>query len=238
VGPKITYVKVRSFNPYSGAPITVILAKNLLSAHFDPKNAELAFEEYKPGDKKIPYQVMAEYSGADLEGVNYEQLINWVRPKGDAFRVITGDFVTTEDGTGIVHIAPTFGADDDRVAKQSGIAPLIVEDEEGKRQPMVDRKGRFYPIENLNPEFVSEYVNTETYAEFAGRYVKNAYDETLTDNDATLDVDICVMLKRKTRHSKSKNMCTLIPIAGAPTNRFYTIRSIPGSSVQQQLKTN
>jgi isoleucyl-tRNA synthetase len=202
VGPKITYVKVRSFNPYSGAPITVILAKNLLSAHFDPKNAELAFEEYKPGDKKIPYQVMAEYSGADLEGVNYEQLINWVRPKGDAFRVITGDFVTTEDGTGIVHIAPTFGADDDRVAKQSGIAPLIVEDEEGKRQPMVDRKGRFYPIENLNPEFVSEYVNTETYAEFAGRYVKNAYDETLTDNDATLDVDICVMLKKENKAFK------------------------------------
>ncbi len=202
VGPKITYVKVRSFNPYSGAPITVILAKNLLSAHFDPKNAELAFEEYKPGDKKIPYQVMAEYSGADLEGVNYEQLINWVRPKGDAFRVITGDFVTTEDGTGIVHIAPTFGADDDRVAKQSGIAPLIVEDEEGKRQPMVDRKGRFYPIENLNPEFVSEYVNTETYAEFAGRYVKNAYDETLTDNDPTLDVDICVMLKKENKAFK------------------------------------
>lgn len=202
VGPKITYVKVRSFNPYTGAPVTLILAKNLLATHFDPKNAELALEDYQIGDKKIPYKVLAEYAGTELEGVKYEQLINWVKPKGDAFRVITGDFVTTEDGTGIVHIAPTFGADDDRVAKQSGISPLIVDDREGKRQPLVDRNGRMFLVENMSPEFVAEYVNVEAYSEYAGRFVKNAYDDTLTDDDATLDIDICVMLKKENKAFK------------------------------------
>ena len=202
VGPKITYLKVRTFNPYTGEPVTLILAKNLLAAHFDPKNAELALEDYSVGDKKIPYQVLGEYSGTQLEGVNYEQLINWVKPKGDAFRVITGDFVTTEDGTGIVHIAPTFGADDDRVAKQSGISPLIVDDQEGKRQPLVDRNGRFFLIENMDPAFVSEYVNQLEYTEFAGRYVKNEYDDTLTEDDATVDIDICVMLKKENKAFK------------------------------------
>jgi len=202
VGPKITYVKVRSFNPYTGFPVTLILAKNLLATHFDPKNAELPLEDYAQGDKKIPYQVLAEYSGTQLEGVNYEQLINWVQPKGDAFRVITGDFVTTEDGTGIVHIAPTFGADDDRVAKQHGISPLIVDDKDGKRQPMVDRNGRFFLVENMDPAFVTEYVNLKTYSEFAGRFVKNAYNEKLGDDDATVDVDICVMLKKENKAFK------------------------------------
>ena len=202
VGPKISYLKVRTFNPYTGEPVTLILAKNLLAAHFDPKNAELALEDYSVGDKKIPYQVLGEYTGTQLEGVNYEQLINWVKPKGDAFRVITGDFVTTEDGTGIVHIAPTFGADDDRVAKQSGIAPLIVDDLEGKRQPLVDRNGRFFLIENMDPAFVSEYVNQLEYTEFAGRYVKNEYDATLTEDDATVDIDICVMLKKENKAFK------------------------------------
>ncbi|MDD2304064.1 MAG: isoleucine--tRNA ligase [Prolixibacteraceae bacterium] len=202
VGPKISYLKVRTFNPYTGEPVTLILAKNLLAAHFDPKNAELALEDYSAGDKKIPYQVLGEYTGTQLEGVNYEQLINWVKPKGDAFRVITGDFVTTEDGTGIVHIAPTFGADDDRVAKQSGIAPLIVDDLEGKRQPLVDRNGRFFLIENMDPAFVSEYVNQLEYTEFAGRYVKNEYDDTLTEDDATVDIDICVMLKKENKAFK------------------------------------
>jgi isoleucyl-tRNA synthetase len=202
VGPKITYVKVRTFNPYTGEPVTLILAKNLLAAHFDPKAESLAFEDYKPGDKKIPYRVLAEYSGAELEGVSYEQLINWVRPKGDAFRVITGDFVTTEDGTGIVHIAPTFGADDDRVAKQHGISPLIVDDKDGKRQPLVDRNGRFFLVELMDKAFVSEYVNLETYPEFAGRFVKNAYNEKLGDDDATVDIDICVMLKKENKAFK------------------------------------
>jgi len=202
VGAKITYLKVRTFNPYTGDPATAILAKNLLATHFDLKNAEIPLEDYVPGDKKIPYQVLAEYSGTELEGVSYEQLINWVKPKGDAFRVITGDFVTTEDGTGIVHIAPTFGADDDRVAKQNGISPLIVDDKDVKRQPLVDRNGRFFLIENMDPAFVAEYVNLETYTEFAGRFVKNAYDEKLGEDDATVDVDICVMLKKENKAFK------------------------------------
>ena len=202
VGPKITYVKVRTFNPYTGQAVTLILAKNLLSAHFDPKNEELPLEDYAQGDKKIPFRVLGEYTGTELQGVNYEQLINWVKPIGDAFRVITGEFVTTEDGTGIVHIAPTFGADDDRVAKQNGIAPLIVNDLEGKRQPLVDRNGRFFLVENMDPRFVSEQVNLDSYPEFAGRYVKNEYDETLTENDATVDVDISVMLKKDNKAFK------------------------------------
>jgi isoleucyl-tRNA synthetase len=202
VGPKITYLKVRSFNPYTGEPVTLILAKNLLAMHFDPKSEELPLEDYAQGDKKIPYRVLGEYTGTELQGVNYEQLINWVKPIGDAFRVITGDFVTTEDGTGIVHIAPTFGADDDRVAKQNGIAPLIVTDLEGKRQPLVDRNGRFFLVKNMDSQFVADQVNLKTYAEFAGRYVKNEYDETLTEEDATVDIDISVMLKKENKAFK------------------------------------
>ncbi|MEI8113877.1 MAG: isoleucine--tRNA ligase [Bacteroidia bacterium] len=202
VGPKITYIKVRTFNPYTGEPVTLILAKNLLNAHFDAKNESLALEDYSPGDKKIPYRVLGEYLGTELQGLNYEQLIDWVKPKGDAFRLITGDFVTTEDGTGIVHIAPTFGADDDRVAKLHGISPLIVDDLEGKRQPLVDRNGRFFLIENMDPAFVAEYVNQLSYYEFAGRFVKNAYDETLTEDDTTVDIDICVMLKKENKAFK------------------------------------
>ena len=121
VGPAIKYVKVKSFNPYTGLPVTVILAKDLAPVYFSLKNDNLSFDDYKTGDKNIPYQILAEYSGEELKGVQYEQLIEWVKPKGKAFEVITGDFVTIEDGTGIVHIAPTFGADDDRVAKQNEI---------------------------------------------------------------------------------------------------------------------
>ena len=202
VGPKINYLKVRTFNPYTGEPVTLILAKNLLSAHFDPKNEEIPLSDYAQGDKKIPYRILGEYSGSELEGIDYEQLIDWVKPNGDAFRVITGDFVTTEDGTGIVHIAPTFGADDDRVAKQNGIVPLIVDDIEGKRQPLVDRNGRFFLVKNMDPVFVAQYVNLGTYAEFAGRYVKNEYDEKLTEEDSTVDIDISVMLKKENKAFK------------------------------------
>ncbi|HET6556804.1 MAG TPA: class I tRNA ligase family protein, partial [Prolixibacteraceae bacterium] len=202
VGPKIIYVKVRTFNPYTGQPVTLILAKNLLAAHFDPKNAEIPLQDYAQGDKKIPYRVLGEYTGQELQGVGYEQLIGWVKPKGDAFRVITGEFVTTEDGTGIVHIAPTFGADDDRVAKQHGISPLIVDDLEGKRQPLVDRNGRFFLIENMDPKFVEQYVNVKAYAEFAGRYVKNEYDAKLGEDDPTVDVDLAVMLKKENKAFK------------------------------------
>jgi len=202
VGSKINYMKVKTFNPYTGEPQVVILAKDLFAGYFNPKNAELALEDYQPGDKKVPYQVIGEYQGTDLEGTYYEQLMPWVKPDGDAFRVITGDFVTTEDGTGIVHIAPTFGADDDRVAKIAGIAPLILIDREGKRQPMVDRTGKFFKIEDLDPQFVSNSVDVAKYGEYAGRYVKNAYDENLSDDDATLDVDLAVMLKKENQAFK------------------------------------
>ncbi|NQU54201.1 MAG: isoleucine--tRNA ligase [Bacteroidetes bacterium] len=202
VGSGIKYVKVKTFNPYTGIPVTLILAKDLFSVHFSPKNADLPFDEYKQGDKNIPYQIVGEYKGSELKGVQYEQLIKWVKPKGKAFEIIIGDFVTTEDGTGIVHIAPTFGADDDRVAKQNGVSPLIVEDIEGKNQALVDKQGRFFLVENMSKEFVSEYVNIENYKVFAGRYVKNEYDETLTEKDPTADVDISVMLKLENKAFK------------------------------------
>ncbi len=202
VGPKIKYVKVKTFNPYTGELISVILGKDLLNSYFNPKNADLKLEDYKVGDKKIPFEVVAEYSGADLEGVSYEQLIPWVKPMGDAFRVVLGDFVTTEDGTGIVHIAPTFGADDDRVAKKAGIAPLILIDKEESRRPMVDLTGKFYRIEDLDENFVKEYVNVELYKEFAGRFVKNSYDSSLPEDAETLDVDIAVMLKKQNKAFK------------------------------------
>jgi isoleucyl-tRNA synthetase len=202
VGPNITYVKVKTFNPYTGAPVSVILAKDLQNAHFNPKNAELTLEDYKEGDKKIPFEVVGEFGGKDLEGIRYEQLMPWIKPMGDAFRVILGDYVTTEDGTGIVHIAPTFGADDDRVAKVANIAPLILIDKEGNRRPMVDLTGKFYTIEDLDDDFVKEYVDVELYGEYAGRFVKNDYDPTLTDKDATLDIDLAVLLKKENKAFK------------------------------------
>src|SRR5680860_163991 len=171
VGSGIKYVKVKTFNPYTGIPSTLILAKDLFKVHFNSKNAELSFDDYKTGDKNIPYIILGEYKGSELKGVQYEQLIEWVKPKGKAFEVIIGDFITTEDGTGIVHIAPTFGADDDRVAKQNGVSPLIVEDTEGKNQALVDKRGRFFLRENMSEKFVSEYVNVEKYKDFEGRYL-------------------------------------------------------------------
>jgi isoleucyl-tRNA synthetase len=202
VGPNIKYVKVQTFNPYSALPVTLILAKDLLAAHFKPENEGLPFDEFRHGDKHIPYKVLAEFTGEQLKGVDYEQLIEWVKPKGRAFEVITGDFVTTEDGTGIVHIAPTFGADDDRVAKQNGIVPLIVEDVDGKNQALVDKIGRFFLIENMSPSFVENQVNVSKYNEFAGRFVKNEYDGELTEKDSTVDVDISVMLKLENKAFK------------------------------------
>lgn len=195
IGPTIDYVLVRTFNAYSGNPIMVILAKALLPAYFSEKNKNLSFDDYRLGDKNIPYQVVAECKGEKLLGLEYEQLIPWVNPGKGAFRLIAGDYVTTEDGTGIVHIAPTFGADDDRVAKQANVPPLFMIDRDGKRQPMVDKTGKFYRIEDLHSDFVKNQVNVALYKDFAGRYVKNEYDtEAKEDN---LDIDICVMLKQQ-----------------------------------------
>jgi isoleucyl-tRNA synthetase len=196
VGKEITYIEVRSFNPYSGDPVTVIIAKNLINAMFPESNAGLDFAEYKPGDKRIPYKILGEFTGSQLQGINYEQLIDWVNPGDGAFRILTGDFVTTEDGTGIVHIAPTFGADDYRVAKENGVPPLIVKRKDGSFGPMVDKRGYMVPIADLDQSFVNQSVNIKTYTGFEARPVKNEYDINLTDNTETLDVDIAVMLKQ------------------------------------------
>ena len=201
VGENIVYNAIRTFNPYTAEAEVVILAQDLIKAYFPADGAELEMS-YNAGDKKLPYRVIAEYKGKELVGVNYEQLMPMARPNGKAFEVISGDYVTTSDGTGIVHIAPTFGADDARVARNFGIAPLMVVDKDGKEQPMVDKQGRFFPMEELDPQYVAEFVNAEAYGEFAGRYVKNAYDATLTDKDATLDIDISVKLKGENKAFK------------------------------------
>ena len=197
VGKNITYVGVQSFNPYTGKPMTAVLAKDLVSAYFNPKAADLALEDYKEGDKLIPFRLVGEWTGAEIEGMKYEQLIPWVNPGEGAFKVIVGDFVTTEDGTGIVHIAPTFGADDSRVAKANDVPPLMMTDKDGNERPMVDMTGKFYDVEDLDADFLANAVCVEDYKAFAGRYVKNAYDNTLTDKDESLDVSICVMLKKQ-----------------------------------------
>jgi len=195
VGPNISYAAVQSFNAYTGEPITVVLAKDLVNAHFNSKAAELNLEDYKVGDKLVPFKVIAEYKGADLVGMEYEQLMPWVNPGEGAFRVIPGDYVTTEDGTGIVHIAPTFGADDARVAKTAGVPPLQLINKKGELRPMVDLTGKFYTLDELDEEFVKEKVNVALYSEYAGRFVKNDYDPNLTEKDETLDVSICMMMK-------------------------------------------
>lgn len=202
VGANITYQVVKTYNPYTYIPVTVILAKDRFSAYFSAKAEGLALEDYKEGDKIIPFQVVAEFKGSELEGIRYEQLVPWMKPEGDAFRVITGDFVTTEDGTGIVHIAPTFGADDDRVAKQSGIAPMLLTDRDGNKQPMVDKQGRLFILDEIDPDFIKNNVNTTLYQEYAGRFVKNAYDPKLQEDDATLDIDLSVMLKKENKAFK------------------------------------
>ena len=217
VGPKIDYVAVQTYNGYTGEKMTVVLAKALLYTHFNKKAEELALEDYKPGDKLIPFKVVGEYKGPDLVGMEYEQLIPWVKPvtvdengkwqeaAGEAFRVIPGDYVTTEDGTGIVHIAPTFGADDAFVARAAGIPSLFMINKKGETRPMVDLTGKFYLLDELDEAFVKECVDVEKYKEYQGRWVKNAYDPQFTvdgkyDEKAaaaaeSLDIYICMMMK-------------------------------------------
>ena len=218
VGPKIDYVAVQTYNAYNGEKITVVLAKPLLYAHFNKKAEGMALEDYKPGDKLIPFKVVGEYKGTDLVGMEYEQLIPWVKPvetaedgswkeaSDKAFRVIPGDYVTTEDGTGIVHIAPTFGADDANVARAAGIPSLFMINKKGETRPMVDLTGKFYLMDELDEIFVNECIDVEKYKEYQGRWVKNAYDPQFTvdgkyDEKAaqaaeSLDVYICMMLKQ------------------------------------------
>ena len=216
VGPKIDYVAVQSYNAYTGEPITVVLAKALLNVHFNAKAADLKLEDYKAGDKLVPFKVIAEYKGTDLVGMEYEQLIPWVKPvevsedgnwkpSDKAFRVIPGDYVTTEDGTGIVHIAPTFGADDANVARAAGIPSLFMINKKGETRPMVDLTGKFYLLNELDENFVKECVDVDKYKEYQGAWVKNAYDpqfmvdgkydEKAAQTAESLDIVIAMMMK-------------------------------------------
>lgn len=196
VGPSIDYNVVRTYNPYSGNKVTVVVAADLMNSIFNPKAAGLPLDGYNKGDKLIPFQTVGSFKGSDLVGLHYRQLIPWVNPGEGAFRVIPGDYVTTDDGTGIVHIAGTFGADDLRVSKQAGVPPLHLIDRDGNIRPMVDMKGRFYLLDELDPEFVSRMVDVEAYTPWQGKYVKNAYDPEKTDADESLDVEICMWLKQ------------------------------------------
>lgn len=217
VGSKIDYVAVQTYNAYTGEKMTAVLAKALLYTYFDKKTEGIALEDYKPGDKLIPFKVAGEYKGADLVGMEYEQLLPWVKPveadengswhdaSAKAFRVIPGDYVTTEDGTGIVHIAPTFGTDDAQVARAAGIPALFMINKKGETRPMVDFTGKFYLLDELDERFVKECVDVDTYKEYEGRWVKNAYDPQFTVNGKydekaaqaaeSLDVYICMKMK-------------------------------------------
>ena len=197
VGPSIDYVTIETTHPYKGTPCRIIMAKALVGSMFPTKK-----------DEEPAYRIVDECKGTALEGLRYEQLIPWVKPtevsdKG-SFRIILGDYVTTEDGTGIVHIAPTFGADDARVAKKAGIGDLLLFDRDGKQLPMVDKRGRFAPIEDLDPEWVRANVDAEAYGKYAGKFVKNAYDPTKGEKDMSLDVELVIMLKEQGKLFKSE----------------------------------
>jgi isoleucyl-tRNA synthetase len=199
IGTDIDYIKVKSFNHYTGNPITVILAKAISEGYFPANAAGLSFEEYQPGNKDIPYKILSSHKGKELEGVSYEQLIDWVKPDREAFRVLLGDFVSTDEGTGVVHIAPTFGADDYKIALEYNIPPLTIIDKDGIIQPLVDKKGRLFRIEDMDPQFVKDHINVKTYGEFSGKYVKNEYDETIPEDSETTDVAIAVNLKKQNK---------------------------------------
>ncbi len=215
VGPKIDYVAVETFNPYNGEPLTYILAEARLTAYLKPEgeNAELVFD---PASKIVPWKRIASFKGSDMLGIHYHQLFPWVKPielvdkhivdrSADAFRVISGDYVTTEDGTGIVHIAPTFGADDAQVAKAAGIPALFMVTKRDETRPMVDFTGKFWHTDELREDFVEGFVNKPLYEAFAGQWVKNAYDPKYTVNgrydeeaaqkDENIDIRLCMLLK-------------------------------------------
>ncbi len=216
VGPKIQYVALETFNPYNGTPMVCIMAKERVSAYFAADGAEKDFADYKAGDKVVPYRVIAEFSGSDLVGIAYEQLFPWVKPVdkiGDTivvnengFRVIPGDYVTTEDGTGIVHIAPTFGADDAFVAKAAGIPSLFMINKKMETRPMVDFTGKYWLMDELDPDFVENCINKDLYKDYEGEYVKNAYspkynvdgkyDEKAALKDEDLNIVICIRMKQ------------------------------------------
>ena len=240
VGPNIDYVRVMSFNPYTGQPAIYVLAEALVGAWFNPKGADVSLDSYQKGDKVVPYKVLdGKFKGADLVGIRYRPLIPWFKPDGDAFRVIPGDYVTTEDGTGIVHIAPTFGADDKRVAAASGIAAIMPVDKDGNPQAQVDRQGRFYRLEDLDPAYAATV--DPSYAEYSGRYVKTGFLEYFEGKteETTLDVDLCLMMKADGRlfkmqkhvHSYPHSWRTDRPVLYYPLDSWF----IKASAVKDQM---
>ncbi|MGN0214310.1 MAG: isoleucine--tRNA ligase [Muribaculaceae bacterium] len=217
VGEKIEYVAVESYNPYSGVPGVFVLAKARLNAYFAAEGADMPLDAYEPGKKVVPYRVIAEFTGADMLGMKYAQLFPWVKPvakqgdgfevkQADAFRVIPGDYVTTDDGTGIVHIAPTFGADDAQVAKAAGIPSLFMINKKGETRPMVDFSGKYWLMDELDADFVKECIDAELYGEYSGAFVKNAYDpkynvggkydEKAASKDEDLNIVLCMKMKQ------------------------------------------
>ncbi|MBR4595423.1 MAG: isoleucine--tRNA ligase [Bacteroidales bacterium] len=240
VGPEIEYIRVLSFNPYTGAPAVYVLAKDLLGAWFNPKGAEIPMESYQKGDKIVPYKVLDGcFKGKDLVGIRYHQLIPWFKPNGEAFRVIPGDYVTTSDGTGIVHIAPTFGADDKRVAAAAGIGAIMPIDKDGNPQAQVDRQGRFMRLEDMDPAFAATV--DPSYKEYSGRYVKAGYKQYFehVDEEGTLDIDLCVMMKADGRafkvqkhvHSYPHSWRTDLPVLYYPLDSWF----IKASAVKEEM---
>lgn len=244
VGPKIAYISVRTYNPYTGEKIVVLMAKSRLNAYFSAEGLVEAHAEmptYEKGAKVVPYQIVNRYQGTDLEGLHYEQLMPWIKPcekldanspafvqryaeahkekvfagenakdsfvemANEAFRVILGDYVTTEDGTGIVHIAPTFGADDAKVAKDAHIPALYLINKKGETRPMVDLQGKYYPVDELDRNFTVKCVEVSAYSHHAGDYVKNSYDPKFnpdgvwdiaaSEKAEDLNVVICMEMK-------------------------------------------
>ena len=216
-------------------------AKALVSSLFNPKAAELPLEDYKPGDKLVPYRVLdGSFKGSELLGIRYHQLIPWFRPDGDAFRVIPGDYVTTEDGTGIVHIAPTFGADDKRVAAAAGVAGIMPLDKDGNPQAQVDRQGRFFRIEDMDPAYAAAFVDP-SYEPFSGRYVKSGFVKYFEgrEEETSLDVDLCLMMKADGRlfkmqkhvHSYPHSWRTDLPVLYYPLDSWF----IKASAVKDEM---
>jgi len=240
VGPEIEYVRVLSFNPYSRQPAIYVLAKDLVGAWFNPKGENLPMESYQPGDKVVPWKLLGgSWKGEDLVGIRYKQLIPWFKPDGDAFRVIAGDYVTTSDGTGIVHIAPTFGADDKRVAAAAGIGAIMPLDKDGNPQAQVDRQGRFMRLEDMEPAFAATV--DPSYKDYSGRYVKAGYKQYFehVEEEGTLDIDLCVMMKADGRafkvqkhvHSYPHSWRTDLPVLYYPLDSWF----IKASAVKDQM---
>ena len=240
VGPEIEYVRVLSFNPYTGEPAVYVLAKDLLNTWFNPQGAGIPLENYQKGDKIVPYKLLdGVFKGKDLVGIRYHQLIPWFKPDGDAFRVISGDYVTTTDGTGIVHIAPTFGADDKRVAAAAGIGAIMPVDKDGNPQAQVDRQGRFMRLEDMSADYAATV--DASYAPYSGRYVKAGYKQYFehVDEEGTLDIDLCVMMKADGRafkvmkhvHSYPHSWRTDLPVLYYPLDSWF----IKASAVKEQM---